>query len=161
MIEQGWLRMATARVATRSGLAQPRTYTDIVDESGNSQWTCSVLTPADGDDADNSHWVCSALEVSGYWRREGQLALGLLSLEFLQMSTTRVATRIGLAQLGSDLLGFDGNVPPRSPGDDASFPYVTTAVRGFGNSIGVLHASVIHRPAFVGSQGSRREQLPG
>ena len=44
--------------------------------------------------------------IYGYRRREWQLELGLLSLGFLGMSATRVATRIGLALLGSDLLGF-------------------------------------------------------
>ena len=40
--------------------------------------------------------------IYGYRCREWQLALGLLSLGFLRMSATRVATHIGLALLESD-----------------------------------------------------------
>ena len=72
-----WGRLPTD---TRSGLVQLWTYTDIVDASGNSQWACSGLISC------------------GYRRREWQLALGLLSFKPMRRSSTRVATRSGLAR---------------------------------------------------------------
>ena len=72
-----WGRLPTD---TRSGLVQLWTYTDIVDASGNSQWACSGLISC------------------GYRRREWQLALGLLSFKLMRRSSTRVATRSGLAR---------------------------------------------------------------
>ena len=77
----GLNQRSTTRVATRIGLAQLQTQSDIDDAS------------------DNSHWACSALGSIGYRRREWQLALGLLSCGPNRIATTLVATRIGLAQL--------------------------------------------------------------
>ena len=75
----GVMRISTTRVAPRIGLAQPWTYTNIVDASGNS------------------HWACSVLDSCGYERHEWQLARGMLNLGLMRISTTRVATRIGPA----------------------------------------------------------------
>ena len=75
-----FMRIPTTRVATRIGLAQLWAYAEIVDASGNSQWACPVL------------------DSCGDRRREWQLAVGLVGVGVLRISSTRMATRSGLAQ---------------------------------------------------------------